>query len=297
MGNVSVFCFLASYVVAFALELARLVRRIPIHRTVMLGFAAAGLLAQTIYLWNRSRETSLPPLLSSTHDWMLVLAWLAIALYLVVALLEKDLAVGLFVLPLVLLLIAAAYFVSQQPNTVLAGEWGELRRRAVRGWGMVHATLLVLGTAGVISGLVLSLMYLVQHRRLKGQSRLAGGLVLPSLERLARWNWWSVMISVPLLTLGMLTGVGLGLWAKQSPVEISFADPVVVVNGVAWAAMVGFFVWLWRTKQPAGRHVAWLTLWAFGFLLVTLIGLQVLTGRSGAWDSWHTALPASRPWC
>jgi hypothetical protein len=51
---------------------------------------------------------------------------------------------------------------------------------------------------------------------------------------------------------------------------------------VAWLVMVGFFVWLWRTDRPAGKQVAWLTIWAFGFLLVTLIGLLILAGGHAA---------------
>ena len=41
----------------------------------MMGFAVAGLTAHTIYLVMRSQKSGLPPLLSSSQDWMLVLAW------------------------------------------------------------------------------------------------------------------------------------------------------------------------------------------------------------------------------
>ena len=44
----------------------------------------------------------------------------------------------------------------------------------------------------MLLGLVLSLMYLAQHRRLKNKQSLKTGLTLPSLERLARMNWWAV---------------------------------------------------------------------------------------------------------
>ena len=43
--NVTVFCFLASYVVAFGLEIARWVRQVSINRAVMLFAAAAGMVA------------------------------------------------------------------------------------------------------------------------------------------------------------------------------------------------------------------------------------------------------------
>jgi hypothetical protein len=100
------------------------------------------------------------------------------------------------------------------------------------------------------------------------------------LARLARWNWWAVVVSVPLLTLGLGSGVALGLRAKKTAVALSFADPVVIGHGVVWLVMMSLFGWLLTTRRSTGKQVAALTLWAGGFLLVILIGLQVLTGRS-----------------
>lgn len=285
MENITVFCFLASYALALALEGVRLLGRSTINRLVMIAFATAGLVAHTWYLWIRSQETHLPPLLASSHDWLLVLAWLAVVLYLVITLADRTLAAGVFLLPPVLLLIAAAYFVSDQPQALSTAGAEAARELSKRGWAMLHASLLVIGIAGVLIGFVLSMMYLVQHRLLRRQQTMGRGLTLPSLERLARLNWWAVILSVPLLTLGMLTGVVLGLYAGDETATFTFGDPVVLISGVAWLVMVVLFVWMLSTHRPAGRQVAWRTLWAFGFLLVTLIGLQVLT--AGVLESPH----------
>ena len=285
MADVKVFYFLASYVVAFAFEWLRLTRRSSVFRFAVFVSGLAGLAAHTVYLFDRSSQTHLPPLLSSTHDWMLVLAWLAIVVYLFVSVFERDLALGLFLLPFVLILIGSAYFVSDSTSPLVAGD-DDLFDRARRGRVMLHAELLVFGIAGVIIGFVLSLMYLVQHRRLKHRQALLSGLALPSLERLARWNSWSVMISVPMLTLGMLTGFWLRLDSNKSMASLSLNDPVILGNGLILAVMLAFFVWLVSTRRPRGKQVAWLTIWAFGFLLVTLIGLQVLSGKE-LLDSWH----------
>src|SRR6188474_3019717 len=110
MAHVTVFCFLASYLVAFVLELSRLLGRSRISRFVMVGFAVAGFIAHTWYLLNRHAQTHLPPLLASTHDWMLVLAWVLVLFYLFLTLIlswsQQDLAVGVFALPVVLALVA-----------------------------------------------------------------------------------------------------------------------------------------------------------------------------------------------
>jgi hypothetical protein len=102
-------------------------------------------------------------------------------------------------------------------------------------------------------------------------------------------NWWSVIISVPLLTLGMAVGVGLGIWTLQGPAPLSFTDPVIVTYGVAWLVMIGFFVWLLTTKRPQDRQIASLTIWSFSFLLVSIVVLSIISSRLSI--SSHAATP------
>ena len=277
MSNVSVFCFLASYLVALGLECFRLVRRTAFSRAFVILAAAAGLVAHTFYLFEQSRQAGLPPLLSSTRDWLLVLAWLAITLYLFLLVVNRELAIGPFVLPLVLVFIGASYFVSQTSNPVVAPE-ADAHRLAVTHWAMLHASLLVFGIGCVLLGFVLSLMYLVQHRRLKHKQSMQNGLTLPSLAKLERINWWAVSLSLPLLLLGMATGVGLALYTTEGALPRSLLDPVVLGNGLVWLAMLALFIWLRATKRSAAKQVALMTVWAFGLLLATLVGLGILTG-------------------
>ena len=270
LNQVTLFCFLASYGVTLGLECVRLIRQSTVNRVLMLGFAVAGLVAHTAYLMVRSQHANLPPLLSSVHDWLLVLAWLAMMFYVVLMSLDRDVIVGPFLLPLVLVLITASAFVKSTPQDLLDAE---------REWKMLHASLLVFGMAGVASAFILSLMYLVQHRRLKTAQTMINGLTLPNLQKLARWNWWAVVLAVPLLTLGMATGIGLIL-SSESVAPMSWvSDPVIIGNSVGWLVMMVLFVWLLSTRRPTGKQVAWLTLGAGGFLLATILSLSLLSGR------------------
>ncbi len=268
MSGIQVICFFSSYLIAFIFELTRLFKQTKISRFVMLGFALAGWAAHTIYLFQRSQQSGLPPLLSSTADWLLVLAWLVVLFYLFLTFINRDLALGIFLLPLAIVLVSAAYFTDGNSQQFVAQ----------RGWAMIHSALLVLGIAGTSFGFVLSLMYLVQHRRLKQKAPVVKGMTLPSLERLKRMNWWSVVISIPLLTLGLATGVGLGWHSRHGAQPFDFLEPMVIVSGVVWLVMVLFLCWLSLSSRVADKRVAWVTLWAFGFLLVTFVGLQVLSG-------------------
>ena len=121
-------------------------------------------------------------------------------------------------------------------------------------------------------------MYVVQHRRLKhrqpAQSESVtsepGDLGTSELVVGDRFDspadTGSVDRRPPRVSLASTAG------------PISFGDPLVVGSAVVGVVMIGFFLWLLRAEHLGGRQIALRTLYAFGFLLVTLIGLQVLTG-------------------
>ncbi len=268
LEKVSVFCFFASYVVALGLELTQFMKSSRINRWAAIGFTGAGLLAQTMYLVHRSRVSHMPPLIGSMHDWLLVLAWVAAAVYLVLELRDRRLGLGVFLLPLVLLLVSSSTSMKKEPRV----------RDAQYAVEMFHASLLVFGIAGVTIGFLLSLMYLVQHNRLRHKTPDPDSLQLYSLERLGRMNWWAVVSSVPLLTLGMLAGVCLAWKSRATASPVDLFAPGFVVMYALWLAMIVLFGWLVSRSQSSGKIVAWRTLWACGFLLVTMICLEVFTG-------------------
>lgn len=270
MPNVGVVCFLASYGLAMVAELSRLGWRSRVSHWLMLGLTTAGLVAHTLYLLIRAQKSDLAPLLSSAHDWLLVLAWLAVIVYLFVAALDRDLATGVIVLPLVVALVVASNFVTT--STAVIGS-------AYHNWIMLHVSLLVFGIGGVIVSLVAGLMYLWQHNRLKHRQSMQPGLMLPSLERLEKLNRLAILVSVPLLTFGMVLGVVLVLFGRDDEAlrERVLRDPLVIGSGVCWIIMALIFVWLLRGDSTPGRQTARLTVWSGGFLLLTVIGSQVLT--------------------
>lgn len=68
LSGISIVCFVASYAVALGCEASRLVFRSGVRGMVMVGFAAAGLVAHTLFLgWRAVSESTVP--LSSPFDW------------------------------------------------------------------------------------------------------------------------------------------------------------------------------------------------------------------------------------
>jgi len=263
-----VFWFLICYSAALALDAWRV--RVRVHsgwnRLIALAVGGAGFSAQTWYLLIRAGQSQSPPLLSSAHDWVLVLAWLAVLTHLFVSVLDSSIPSGIIVWPAVIALIVGSLLVDATPSPNLDYH---------RGWKMLHASVLVLGTAAILCGFVLSLLYLWQHRRLKHRQMLTTGLTLPSLERLERYNRWSILVAVPLLTAGVATGIGLAVVGADA--RPTWTDPVVLSGEISWGLMCTLFLWLITGRRPPGRQVAWLTAWACGFLLLMIVGLQVLT--------------------
>ena len=267
--QVNLTCFLLSYVVAFVVEVVQFVRaRSRMGHTVALLVMAAGLLAHTLYLIARFQKSGLPPLVGSSHDWLLVLAWLGIAMSLILTVMTQV-SQAIFLLPVVLILVLAAIFVDATPADIA-------RQAEERRWTMLHASSLAVGIGLVVTATGAALMYLLQFRRLRGHTMWIRRLRLPSLERLTSVNRWLVVACIPLLTIGLITGVVLATFSEGGTFRLS--EPIVWGTIVVWLMMVVRLVFLLRRRKATGRTVAHRTLLAGGFLCLTIFGLTLVTG-------------------
>jgi ABC-type transport system involved in cytochrome c biogenesis permease subunit len=144
LSGVTILCFGASYAVAFGLELSRLLFQSRVRRVVLLGFVIAGLGAHTIFLVysGASAQSNLPPL-SSLYDWLLVVAWILVALYLYLSAWYHDLALGVFLLPIVLGLVgAAAWFVEPTPRKLVQARRLKSKSEPILGFRLPSLELL-----------------------------------------------------------------------------------------------------------------------------------------------------------
>jgi ABC-type uncharacterized transport system permease subunit len=262
LGKVEIFCFVASYTVALALEATRLFLRAKGRNLIALGFTVAGLLAQSIYIAMRVHsDPKLPPPLSSWFDWLLLMSWGVVAIYVLTTLRRPQASLGIFVLPLVLLLIGVAYLF----RTV--APFG--RDEAIQAWSMFHGVALLSGTIAALLGFLAGVMYLIQSYRLKRKLPPAQGLHLPSLEWLQRANVQSLIVSSCLLAAGLLAGVVMNVLTART--AMPWTDPVIWTSAVLfiWLVVVLLFESLYKPAQQ-GRKVAYLTLASCCFLGLVL---------------------------
>src|SRR5205814_9328532 len=132
LAHVHVVCFFTSYAIALGLEISRLFFKMPVRLLVMIGFAALGLVMHTAYLWHQAATGTMP--LSSWHDWFLIASWVIASAYLGLSASRPQINVGLFLLSVVLVLIAAAWVFPPNDSFDPA--------RARDAWAMAHGIML-----------------------------------------------------------------------------------------------------------------------------------------------------------
>ncbi len=286
MDRLKILCFAGTYGLALAAELARVVVRSPLRWHVTVGLTFLGWCVQTVYLANLSLASPAFLPITTAFESVMALSWMValLGLYLMVQW-PRRIAVGLFVLPLVLsLIIVANWFVPQSLDWVEGGGMFAF-------WGTVHGVFLLAGAVSACLAFASGLMYLAQMHRLKSKQSRQFGFSLPSLEQSERVNRGAIVAAFALLTLGLLIGVLLSVVAARKPNvklphELHWYDPKVLSAFGMW---VVFAVLLHARFQPSmrGRTVMMLTIVAFAFLVFTWVGVEALRlptahGASGA---------------
>jgi ABC-type transport system involved in cytochrome c biogenesis permease subunit len=262
LHGVTVYCFAASYAVAFALEVLFQLWRVPVLRVLSLGFGMAGLLAHTVYVLVQPLE------LSSPFGSLIFLGWILSVFYCYGTLHHRRFAWALFVLPLVLGLTILAKL--STPGSTDRGNDQVLGSFVVSGssfWGQVHGILVLMGAVGVCVGFVASVMYLVQAWRLRAKMLPGQGVRMLSLERLETMNQRALMLAFPLLTLGLIVGVALIL-DKDEP-QVRWNNLKLISLAGLWLVFA-ILVYLRYAVHARGRRVAIWTIIAFGLLVVSL---------------------------
>jgi ABC-type transport system involved in cytochrome c biogenesis permease subunit len=260
LERITVLCFGASYAVALALELFQHLRPRSAVRVLALIFGGAGLLAHTAYVIVQPLE------LASPFGSLLFLGWILAVFYLYGALHRRRQAWGLFVLPLVLGLVLLAAFTHAAEAREPTSEGGLLSFAGESFWGMIHGVLIVLAAVGVCVGFLASIMYLVQVHRLRKKLPPSPGMKLLSLERLEAMNRRALALAFPLLTAGLLVGIGL---MRHGQGLRDLSSPKVLGTLGLWLVFA-ILLYVRYAFHARGRQVALLTILAFVLLVVTL---------------------------
>ncbi|MCC9600876.1 cytochrome c biogenesis protein CcsA [Stieleria sp. JC731] len=266
LHKISVACFFTSYLLAYALELSRLVVSFGARSAIVLVMMALGLFTQISFLFLRVIDVPVDEklgLLSSWAEWSLLLA-LGLAIFFTVAYIRRsDTIISLFFLPLILLTIGLGVFV---------GGWERFSRdHATDVWGSIHGFAMMVGTGSVLIGFLAGVMYLVQSRRLK--MKRAGGtrFRLPTLETLDRANRQSLLVSTISVAIGTIAGMIMNL---NENYRMVWSDSGIILSLVllVWLCVAAATEFFYRPASR-GRKAFYMTLASLGFLLLALFGV------------------------
>ena len=269
MDRLTVLCFAGTYGLALLAELARFVVRSTTRWYLTVGLTALAWTVQTAYLVNLAWTNHDVPV-TTPFESLLVLSWIfaAVGLYLM-ARAPKPVAVGTFILPVVLALttVAGTSIPRQADWETFHGGWTTF-------WGSVHGVFLLAGAVSTCVAFAAGMMYLAQSNRLKHKRSSRFEFGLPSLETSERLNRGAITLAFPLLTFGLLIGMVLSLAGRGSGAP-GWTDPKVISALAMWLV---FAVLLHARYRPAfrGRAVMVLTIVAFAFMVFTWVGVEVL---------------------
>jgi hypothetical protein len=265
LTGVSLTCFLFSYLIVLSLEIWRLFFRLPVRQWLVLSGMSAGLLAHTIFLANQFVGQSSDRLLSNWFQWIVFGAWgLAVACtYLMVR--NPAGNIGLFILPLVLVMIGVA--------TLVRGYQPFASGSSVSLWARIHTVSLLLSTMFILQGFAFALMYLVHSYRLKRRSKTPGILRLPALEFLQSINRLNLIASAIALGVGMLSGIFLNL-SRDDQVSW-FSGGVLFSLALFLWALIAALLESRSQSSLGGRRGAYLSIASFVILVVVFLLLLI----------------------
>ena len=229
---------------------------------VGVGVLAVAALLHGLAFWELHRLDPTPaltdlPLAVSLAAWLLVLAFLALQLWLRMRALAVLVAPGAFLGTV----FAAFSAVAPQPSQPDSALWAHLHVLLASGG------LALLGVAGAAG-----LLYLVHHRAIKSKHPVGPQSALPSLETLDRANALASALGFLLLSLGVLTGV---LWVETREGRLwpggLHANATLAV-WLVYALLVGT---RFGTRQGARRAAQGAAV-GFALLLVAVVGIGVI---------------------
>jgi ABC-type transport system involved in cytochrome c biogenesis permease subunit len=247
---ITVLCYLASFA-GYAVFLATERREAGLAGTIFLW---AGVLMHYFALLERSRAEHTVPY-DNLYGTVSLFAWLLAVTYIGLEIFDGQRSVGALVVPLVLVVFLAAQGSrAVAPLTLPAG--GPLLA--------FHITLDVLGYAAFALSFVLSLIYLIQNRLLRGRRLRSYVWRFPALNVLERMSRISVVIGLIALVAGMLLGF---IWVGRIYGSYSNwnGDPKEIITLVILAVYAAY---LWLGRAPAWRGARASALCVFNFLFV-----------------------------
>jgi ABC-type uncharacterized transport system permease subunit len=197
-----------------------------------------------------------------------VYAFLVTLAFFLLYLRYRRTSLGLFMLPMVFVLTLISALRPERPFDSSAFRGG---------WLAVHIVASILGYTGFFLTFVAAVIYLIQEKGLKAKTPGTFYGRLPPLELCDEIYYRSLLTGLPLLTIGIMTGF---VWASRTwkgPWEL---DPKIILSMVTWLIYLVLFS-VRVSGAWSGRRAAYFAILGFVTLMVTFVGISLVSGPHG----------------
>ena len=261
MNAILLFLYAAAGV-AYAVQFARRTFGTSRIATVLLVFAT---FAHTFVIGMETMRVGHVPFASATSA-ISMFVWLLALSYLYVELTTAERAMGVFILPLLVVLQTIPAFSAgiEEPRSVILES----------PWFGVHVSSLLFAYASFALAAVLGITYVLQFKEIKAKALGFFYERLPSLNVLDEMNLRAVKIGWLFLTVGLIAGA---IWGSQlrpsgdpRMQSMSLGDPKIFVAVLCWT-LYSFELYAQRAIGWRGRRAAWLSAVGFGIVLLNLV--------------------------
>jgi cytochrome c-type biogenesis protein CcsB len=260
-----------SYLVSMLVFFAYLASRSKAVGGVAIAIAYGGLLAQTVAIalrWKESYDMGVGHApLSNLYESVVFFSWTIVLIYALLDIKYKYRVIGAFVMPFALLGMAWAQL---GLNTGIEPLVPALQSN----WLLYHVITCFLGYAAFAVACGISIMYLIKAGSETSAEKPAGNALLvmfPPTKVLDDLNYRAIMIGFPLLTLGIITGAA---WANYAWGTYWSWDPKETWSLIVWFVYAAF-LHARITKGWVGKRAAWLSVIGFAATIFCYLGVNL----------------------
>ncbi|WP_417916160.1 c-type cytochrome biogenesis protein CcsB [Candidatus Electronema sp. JC] len=235
-----------------------------------LALAAAGILAQTVGLGLRWRESYQLGIghapLTNMYESLLFFAWCTAVIYVLLEVKFKHPVIGAFAMPIPLITLAYTSL-----DKTLSKEISPLIPALQSNWLIAHVITCFIGYGAFAVAAGLGSMYLIKHYFFKNRdSAAADSGALPDLRTLDDLIHKTIVFGFMWLTAGIITGA---VWANEAWGTYWSWDPKETWSIITWF-VYALTLHARFTRGWNGARIAWLALLGFVSVFFTYFGVN-----------------------
>jgi cytochrome c-type biogenesis protein CcsB len=226
---------------------------------------AIGFGFNTAAIINRWFEAGRPPF-KTLYESLILFCWCIVLLYLIIEILHKVRAVGIFAS--VTSVIILTYAIFKIDIDII-----NLPAALQSGWFIPHVVVYFIGYAALFISFVTAILYLIYPDKKK----LADGNILgQEYLDFDLYTYKVIVFGFTMLTIGLLIGA---LWAKEAWGDYWVWDPKETWSLISWMVYIVYFHFRF-VKGWRGKKAAWLSIIGFAAIMITYLGMSMLPTAS-----------------